>query len=51
MNEWRIEYDYDTELIENILMSMKRGKAADLYGLSVEHLQYSHQIMCSSQIV
>ena len=27
-------------------MSMKRGKAGDLYGLSVEHLQYSHPILC-----
>ena len=27
-------------------MSMKRGKAADFYGLSVEHLQYSHPILC-----
>ena len=33
------EYDFDAELIENILMSTKRGKAADFYGLSVEHLQ------------
>ena len=28
------------------VMYMKRGKAADLYGLSVEHLQYSHPILC-----
>jgi len=40
------EYDFDTDLIENILMSMKRGKAADLYGLSGERLQYSHPILC-----
>ena len=30
-------------------MSMKRGKAADFCGLSVEQLQYSHPILCCVQ--
>jgi len=40
------EFCFDTELLENILSYMKRGKAVDFYGLSVEHLQYSHPILC-----
>jgi len=39
------EFCFDTELLENILSSMKRGKAVDFYG-SKNHLQYSHPILC-----
>ena len=39
------ELDFDTELIDTVLSSMKRGKAADFLGLTAEHLQYSHPIL------
>ena len=39
------EYEFDTELIENILTSMKRGKAADFTVFT------SNSLLCSSQIV
>ena len=31
----------DTETISRIIIDMKRGKAADIDGLTVEHLQHS----------
>ena len=33
---------FDAESIENVLSSMKKGKAAGLDGLTVEHLQHCH---------
>jgi len=39
------EFDFDTELIETVLGYMKFGNAADFFGLSAEHLQYSHPIL------
>ena len=29
---------FDTEMVSKIIFDMKRGKAADIYGLTVEHL-------------
>jgi len=33
---------FATELVNKIIYEMKKGKAADIGGLSVEHLLYSH---------
>ena len=33
---------FDTELISKTIYEMKKGKAPDIEGLSVEHLSYSH---------
>lgn len=38
-------FRFDAELVENVIANMKRGKAADLDGISAEHLQYSHCIL------
>lgn len=39
------QYKFDAELLENIIVKMKRGKAAGLDGLTAEHLQYCHAIL------
>jgi len=39
------ENHFDAELVESIINEMKRGKAAGLDGLSVEHLRNSHPIL------
>ena len=36
---------FDAELVEKWISKMKRGKAADLDGLMVEHLFYSHCLL------
>jgi len=33
---------FETELVNKIIYEMKKGKAPDIDGLSVEHLLYSH---------
>jgi len=33
---------FETELVNKIIYEMKKGKAPDIGGLSVEHLLYSH---------
>ena len=38
-------YLFDTELVEEVITSMKQGKAPDLDGLTSEHLQYSHVLL------
>jgi len=38
-------FDFDTELLDDILSCMQRGKAADYQGLSTEHLLYSHYVL------
>ena len=39
-------YNYfDTESVSRVILDMKRGKAADIDGLTVEHLQYSHPVL------
>ena len=37
-------YKFDAELVENVIHKMKKGKAADLDGITVEHLCYSSGI-------
>ena len=32
---------FDAELVKNVILRMNRGKAADLDGITVEHLCYS----------
>ena len=36
---------FDTESVSRVIFDMKRGKAADIDGLTVEHLQYSHPVL------
>jgi len=38
-------YKFDAELIENMIYQMKKGKAADLDGITIEHLYYSSGIL------
>jgi len=38
-------YHMNVELVENMLSKMKRGQAAGLDGLTVEHLTHSHPIL------
>jgi len=38
-------YTFDAELIESVLANMKRGKAAGLDELTVEHLINSHPVL------
>lgn len=39
------ELSFDTELVENIIVHLKRGKAAGLDALTAEHLQFCHPIL------
>ena len=39
-------YRFNVELVEEMLAKMKRGKAAGLDGLTVEHLTHSHPNCC-----
>ena len=36
------DHTFDVELVDSIVYQMKRGKAAGLDNLTIEHLQYSH---------
>ena len=36
---------FDTELVSKIITELKRGKAADIDGLTAEHLLFSHPIL------
>jgi len=36
---------FDAELVENVILKTKRGKAAGLDGVTTEHLQYCHAIL------
>jgi len=38
-------YFFDTELVERVICSLTRGKAADIDGITSEHLQYSHALL------
>jgi exonuclease III len=38
-------YDFDAQLVEQVICDMKRGKAAGLDDLTTEHLQYSHPLL------
>ena len=53
-NEMRANYvgaphtndlDFDAELVEKVLATMKRGKAAGLDTLTIEHLQHAHSLL------
>lgn len=39
------EYNFDAELVENVISSMKRGKAACFDSLTAEHLQHCHPLL------
>ena len=39
------EYVFDVELVSKVIAGLKRGKAAGLDGLSVEHFLYSHPVL------
>jgi len=39
------KYLIDAELVENVIVDLKRGKAAGLDGLTAEHLQHCHQLL------
>jgi len=36
------DLEFDTELVRKVLTKFKHGKAADMFGLSAEHLIFSH---------
>ena len=36
---------FTTEAVSRIIFDLKRGKAADIDGLTTEHLQYSHPVV------
>ena len=36
---------FDAELVQNVIMTMKRGKAGGLDGIMIEHLQFSHDLL------
>jgi hypothetical protein len=38
-------YLFNVELVSNIIMKLKRGKASDLGNLSAEHVIYSHPLI------
>ena len=41
-----VDNDYfNTEMVSRIIFEMKRGKAPDIDGLTLEHLQYSHPVL------
>jgi len=40
-------YDFDAKLVETVIAKMKRGKAAGLDGITAEHLQYCHPLLCT----
>jgi len=39
------DYAIDAELVENVIRKMKRDKAADLEGITCEHLIFSHALL------
>ena len=39
------EYKFDIELVETVFSEMKRGKAAGLDELTIEHLVNSHPVL------
>ena len=38
-------YRFDVELVENVVIKMKRGKAAGLDKITAEHLRFSHYLL------
>ncbi len=39
------EFNFDAQLVEQVINNMKRGKAAGLDNLTAEHLQHSHPLL------
>ena len=39
------DYSFDVELVDKIISSLKKGKAAGLDGLTAEHLQFCHPVL------
>ena len=39
-------HKFDTELVSSIINDLKVGKALDIDGLSAEHLQFCHPVLC-----
>jgi len=39
------DLNFDVDLISHVILDLKRGKAADIYSLTAEHLLYSHPIL------
>ena len=37
--------DFDTELVSNVILALKRGKAPDIDGLTSEHILFGHPIL------
>ena len=44
-NDERDVFLFDAELVECVIAKMKRGKAADLGGICMEHLLFSHAVL------
>jgi len=40
-----IDVDFDTELVSNVILALKLGKAPDIDRLTSEHLLLSHPIL------
>jgi len=40
------EHAIDTELVSNVIVKLKHGKAKDINDLTAEHLYYSHPSLC-----
>jgi len=40
-----IDVDFDTELVSNVILAPKRGKAPDIDGLTSEHILFGHPIL------
>jgi len=36
---------FDTELVSKVIADLKNGRAADIAGLTSEHLQFSHPVL------
>ena len=40
-----IDVDFDTELVSNVILALKRGKAPDIDGLTSEHILFGHPVL------
>ena len=39
------DINFDTELVSKVILNLERGKAADIVGLSAEHLLFCHPVL------
>jgi len=37
--------DFGTEVVSKVILDLERGKAADIVGLSAEHLLFCHSVL------